>query len=297
MFSIIVCSISPERLSKLSKNIHDTIGVEYEFIGIDNRKLKWPIAKVYNKGAQQAHYPYLFFVHEDVSFHSTNWGEVILTKLQESNCGVIGFAGSKVKLKAYSGWGSKKEWTHMFMYQGGGKRTYLSVSNVYLDQPFEEVVTIDGLGMFVSKVVWAQYPFDEEALTGFHCYDIDFSLQLAATKKFKNYICCTPKVLIEHYSMGNYNNAWITDTIRLHKTKWATILPLKTDDIELKKVDEKKADEKCFNRFIKKMKKCHYPYKTTIFREFLFHSFSWKHIGHCISHLLYFCYPKKQPPI
>ena len=40
MFSIIICSISPERLSSLSQNIHDTIGVEYELIGIDNRTKK-----------------------------------------------------------------------------------------------------------------------------------------------------------------------------------------------------------------------------------------------------------------
>ena len=83
MFSIIVCSISPERLSNLSQNIHDTIGVEYELIGIDNRTKKWPIAKVYNEGARQARYPYLFFVHEDVKFHTKDWGQVIIEKLQE----------------------------------------------------------------------------------------------------------------------------------------------------------------------------------------------------------------------
>lgn len=39
--------------------------------------------------------------------------------------------------------------------------------------------------MFVRKDVWAKYPFDEELLTGFHCYDLDFTLQIAADRCYK----------------------------------------------------------------------------------------------------------------
>lgn len=60
MVSIIICSVSPHLLKKLQQNIAQTIGVEYEIIAIDNREKHWPIAKVYNYGAQQAKYPYLF---------------------------------------------------------------------------------------------------------------------------------------------------------------------------------------------------------------------------------------------
>ena len=104
MFSVIICSISPERLAQTSKNIQETIGLPCEIIGMDNRERKWPIARVYNEGARRARYPYLFFVHEDVKFHSQDWGQVIAGKLAEPDCGVVGFAGSKVKLKAYGGW-------------------------------------------------------------------------------------------------------------------------------------------------------------------------------------------------
>ena len=37
MLSIIICSVSPERLEQVTRNIHDTIGVDYEIIAIDNR--------------------------------------------------------------------------------------------------------------------------------------------------------------------------------------------------------------------------------------------------------------------
>ena len=74
MLSIIICSVSPERLQAVKQNIQQSIGVEHEFVVIDNREKKWPIAKAYNYGARAAVYPYLFFVHEDVKFHSQNWG-------------------------------------------------------------------------------------------------------------------------------------------------------------------------------------------------------------------------------
>ena len=188
MFSIIICSISPERLSRLKENIEETIGVEHEIIAFDNRELKWPIAKVYNEGARRARHPYLFFVHEDVRFHTLGWGEVIAGKLKEPDCGVIGFAGSKIKLKTYTGWGTKGEYSHVLMYQGGLGKTLLMVSHIYPDEPFSEVITLDGLGMFVAKAVWEQYPFDEKMLTGFHCYDLDFSLQIATSSRYKNFI-------------------------------------------------------------------------------------------------------------
>ena len=82
MLSIIICSVSPERLEQVTRNIHDTIGVDYEIIAIDNREKQWPIARAYNEGASRAHYPFLFFVHEDVKFHSVGWGKCIEKKLK-----------------------------------------------------------------------------------------------------------------------------------------------------------------------------------------------------------------------
>lgn len=54
------CPVSPERLEQVTRNIHDTIGVDYEIIAIDNREKQWPIARAYNEGASRAHYPFLF---------------------------------------------------------------------------------------------------------------------------------------------------------------------------------------------------------------------------------------------
>ena len=104
MVSIIICSVSPLLLEDLKQNIAQTIGVEYEIIAIDNREKHWPIAKAYNYGAQQAKYPYLFFVHEDTRLLSDKWGEFIIPKLAEPECGVIGFVGDKARFSCCSGW-------------------------------------------------------------------------------------------------------------------------------------------------------------------------------------------------
>lgn len=286
MLSIIICSISPEYLQQVTQNIYDTIGVECEVIGADNRNENFPIAHVYNEGARKAQYPFLFFVHEDVKFYSQDWGRVIEEKLSQPDCGIIGFAGCKVKLRTYSGWGQDKRWACTLFYQVKRGTSLLHAMNVISGKDFEEVVSVDGLGMFVRKEVWEKHPFDEEMLTGFHCYDLDFSLQIASTGQYRNYVCTSPKVLIEHFSEGNYNRNWCQETIRLHDYKWTKILPLMAEGVTLSNKEVKYHEERCFNRFVCKMLKTDYSEKWTVLKAFiLYPQYSWKHLWHCISNL------------
>lgn len=286
MFSIIICSISPERLKSLTANISSTIGVQHEIIAIDNREKKWPIAKAYNYGAAQAKYPYLFFVHEDVKFHSIAWGSFVQRKLQEPNCGVVGFAGGKVMLKSYSGWNQYWEWVCCYLYQDDNGVARFDVSNAYLEHPFEEVVTLDGLGMFVRKELWKQHPFDETLLTGFHCYDIDFSLQIICGGRYKNYVCCSNQVLIEHFSKGTYNKEWYADTIRLYKCKWSKILPVKVYNYRLTDKEIQKHTERLAYDFLKQIFRSNVirTNKWLVLIEFWKRPLSWKHLRRCISY-------------
>lgn len=282
MLSIIICSISLERLQAVKRNIQKTIGVEYEVIAIDNREKKWPIAKAYNYGAQKANYPYLFFVHEDIMFHTMNWGGFIEHKLAEPDCGVIGFAGGKIMLRGYSGWNQFYAWVCCHLYQDDNGLARFDVFNTYLEHPFEEVVTLDGLGMFVRKDIWAKYQFDEKLLTGFHCYDIDFSLQIAAAKCYRNYVCCSNQVLIQHFSQGSYNTQWFADTIRLFNNKWNKILPIMVDGWNMSEKDKKKHEEKISYEFMKKIFKSSSDLKGDVLKELWHHSFSLRNLGHCL---------------
>ena len=93
MITFIICSIAPERAHALEQNIQRTIGeTPYEIIIFDNRQTNYSIAKAYNLCASKARYAYLCFLHEDIAFHSRNWGKDIIHQLSSDNCGIIGFS-------------------------------------------------------------------------------------------------------------------------------------------------------------------------------------------------------------
>lgn len=288
MLSIIICSVSPENAERTKANIEKTINLEHEFIIVDNRIHKWSITKAYNVGAEQAIYPYLLFVHEDVLFKNQNWGEFIIGKLQEPDCGAIGYAGSMVMLDCYSGWPQSGEWDVMLLFQGSKNApSVLAASNVSPDVPFREVVNLDGLGIFVRKEVWEEFRFDDENVTGFHCYDIDFSIRIAASKKYKNYVCCSLDAMVEHLSQGNYNQSWYADTIRLHDTKWKKLLPLYAEGQEPDSKYAAAKREKLDHYFLKKLQKKGYKEQNQVYRKFIVsYKMTPKHLGHCIEDTL-----------
>ena len=222
MFSIIVCSIRPEEAEALRKNVEATIGVPFEFIAFDNRNTGKGICQVYNECAEKAMYENLCFVHEDIEFLTPDWGKIIAGKLAEPDCGVIGFAGSAMKSKAPSGWLSTGRYgTRAHYIQGEDGREFMCDSNPY-NQDFAEVVTLDGLCLFMAKDKWKKTGFDDKMLTGFHCYDIDLSLA-SHTAGLRNWVCNI--VLLKHFSPGNYGEQWMKENQKLHN-KWKDHLPL-----------------------------------------------------------------------
>lgn len=232
MISVVICSASPERLRQTVENIDETIGVEHEIIPFDNRDKKWPIAKVYNYCASKARFGNLLFVHEDVQFYTNNWGGIICQKLSEPDCGVIGFAGSRFKTRAYSGWNigildyEISDYRYLHPVTGKEERCLRGKFN----DGYGQVICVDGFAMFVSKEVWEKHPFDESVLNGFHSYDIDFSLVISKSRK--NYVCGLIDVL--HKSNGNFGPEWVHDTVAMHKGKWHNMLPAHVGQLDRK---------------------------------------------------------------
>ncbi len=295
MLSVIICSICPNSAQQVVNEINQTALVACEFIIVDNREKQWPIAKVYNYAAQQAQYPYLFFVHEDIKFHTSGWGHIIENKLKVPACGAIGVAGSTIKSASYSGWLQYPLWTVSHHYQRFETDSRLMATNYIQGESFKEVVTLDGMALFVKKDIWEKYPFDEQNLPGFHCYDLDFTLQLAH-KGYKNYVCCSDKFLIEHFSLGQFSEDWFTTTISLHDGKWKNWLPMATEEASLKlTVEERdKAEEKITYSFLFHILRSNCKEKKRILKEFWKRPFSWIHFKHCMTcSIKYLRTPKK----
>lgn len=286
MLSIIVCSVNPEVLSVLKDNVARTIGeTEYEFVVIDNRVTKWPIAKAYNEGAKKAIYPNLLFAHEDIEFLTDDWGKIITEKLSEEDCGVMGFAGSTYKSPLLSGWYSyDMAVTRANYHSYFGDELVHNTVNAF--SHFERVVTLDGLALFVRKNVWAEFPFDEKLLTGFHCYDIDFSMQIS--QKYKNYVIYAVNVL--HKSHGNYDEKWFEASYSIIDAKWRRITPLHVGELPDKKMLRRMEDNMLWAA-IKMAYKCRSAYMDRIRKEYRSLPFSFKHLGRSIR--LFFKYRNK----
>ena len=279
MISIIVCSVSHERLQRLCKNVDETIGVEHELVAVDNSRQGWPIARVYNEGARRASGRYLLFVHEDVVFHQQDWGRGLIGRLASPDCGVIGFAGSKVKLDVYSGWWQNHAGWDCCSYIQNGVRCVQGDGLQADALSFEPVVTLDGFALLVRREVWEEFPFDEEALKGFHCYDLDFTL--AVGRKYTNYVC--GGIAVEHLSSGNLDGRWYETTVQLHDTKWKPLLPVRTADVRWTEEERRRTSEDLSYRFLHNALRSSYSRKRDLLYAFWCRPFSWKHLGHCLS--------------
>ena len=112
-------------------------------------------------------------------------------------------------------------------------------------ETFRQVITVDGLAMAVRRDVWAEFPFDQHVLDGFHCYDIDFSVDIAAAG-FKNYVMYGVDVM--HLSAGSYTEPWMRATLDMFYTKWSRIPVMSVDPIDDKAVNDAKC--RCLYGFI-----------------------------------------------
>lgn len=220
MYTIICCSVDPEAAAALERNVARTIGVPFEFIAFDNRSRGWGLCKVYNECAARARYDLLCFIHEDVRFLTEGWGGKLAPQLRAPETGVVGFAGSVLKLRRMTGWDTcGRDVRANYVQHMRGRRHPRRIGPPGAD--YSPVVTLDGLCLLTRREVWRQSPFDERTFPGFHCYDLDFSL--AAAVRHTNYVCRT--VLVEHFSEGSFSRAWVQGMEALH-TKWASHLPM-----------------------------------------------------------------------
>ncbi len=233
MISVIICSANEQDLSKVKVNIAQTIGIPFEIIAIDNSEGKMGICEVYNRGAAQAQYGILCFMHEDIEMITPMWGNKV-TELFDQNpkVGLIGVAGGGYKSLVPSSWYNADLEVNGGFYcsliQGfkhSGETEFFDYRNPK-DEKLSHVACIDGCWMCTKKSIVLEYPFDQGLLTKFHGYDLDFSL--AVNQKYK--VAVTYEIVLRHFSEGNFDSEWFEATLKVHK-KWSWILPVNTDGL------------------------------------------------------------------
>ncbi len=223
---------------EIEQHIRESIGTSHEVIFIENHK-KYSLCEAYNIGFAKAQFPYLCFVHDDVNFMTPQWGkEAIEIMEQDASMGLLGVAGTKFKSSYPSAWGQSpylgKYKRGRIIHEYENKRELLEYDGTNQPSNTEEVVVLDGVFLFAKRAIFSTCRFDEELLTHFHGYDIDFSLQVF----FKGYkVCVTRNIEITHYSGGNYS-AENTVANRKIAKKWRKNLPVATSDLALKKLSK-----------------------------------------------------------
>lgn len=225
MISLIICSRKGRIAGELEKNIATTIGVEYETIVINNSTNTYSIFEAYNIGVAQAKYPYLCFMHEDILYHSNDWGKQLIRNLENEKVGIVGIIGGHLFPNEGGSW-----WSSCYIsgsiIQGntinGIYNAELQENKYYAGDKAIEVAVVDGVWFGARKTLFSQISFDANYFKGFHAYDADICLQ-AINKGYQ--VSVIPSVLIEHTSLGTLNMLWFDEIKRLQE-KWSHILPL-----------------------------------------------------------------------
>ena len=232
MISIVISSRSRLQLENVEKNIGETIGCIYEIIAIDNSKGERGICAVYNEGARIAKFSIVCFMHEDISFETTDWGLRVIEHLKNRQIGLIGVAGGDTKGWVPSSWSSSifpSEVSLVQHFRNSMNEPERIVRTGYPEntEMAKRVACLDGVWMCTRKDVLAHFSFDEKNLKGFHGYDIDFSLQ--AGTRFD--VCVVFDIMLHHFSEGSFNKDWV-DAAILISDKWASYLPFSVRNLK-----------------------------------------------------------------
>ncbi len=189
------------------------------------------LTSAYNRGLSEAKYDIVVFCHDDLTIETKQWGHKLLKQFKANpTFGIIGVAGTKYMATSGKWWEDKKKMYGRVAHTHEG-RTWLSSYSRDLGTSLEDVVVVDGVFFAIDKTK-AVLPFDE-AVEGFHFYDVDFC--------FRNYLNGTQigvstVIRINHKSIGMTNDKW-EENRQTFAEKFKENLPVKIKRILRK--DEK----------------------------------------------------------
>lgn len=212
MISIIICSRNSFFIEQITENVSHTIGVLFEIIAIDNSSGDYGICEAYNLGAQKAKYNILCFMHEDILFHTLNWGERVVNIFNDSTIGTLGVAGgSYLTNLPISWWDSGNLNQHINIYHTTSLHDKELMYSNPLNRSLVDVTNLDGVWICTRKEIWQKILFDSENLPGFHGYDLSYCINAF----YLGRICVTFDIDIEHFSLGSINDTYISNIIKL----------------------------------------------------------------------------------
>ena len=174
MISIVICSRTHTLSESLQKNIEDSIGVPYELVLIDNSINQFDIFTAYNKGVALSNFPIICFMHDDIHFHTMQWGKKVVEKFNNEKTGAIGVAGTPYYPVLAGPWWSGGVVSKFLLQNDLNEPEYLAYETPVNNQL--AAVVLDGVWICIRKSLFEKIQFDTKSLQGYHFYDIDICL-------------------------------------------------------------------------------------------------------------------------
>jgi GT2 family glycosyltransferase len=208
-------------LPALDKNIKMTIGTAYELIVVDNSKSIHSIFEAYNIGVSRSKFPILCFMHDDILYHSTDWGLNILAHFADSDTGAIGIAGTPYYPRMPGSWwaGGLVNETIVNQTPEGLKTSYKTAGSGLSRK--NEVLVLDGVWLCIRKTLFERIKFDESQFDGFHFYDMDICMQIHV---IGSRLYSITDIAIQHFYTGKVNIDWSRNAHIFYR-KWKRSLP------------------------------------------------------------------------
>ena len=199
--SVIICSIHPAKLARVSANYAALLGgVAHEIISINDAR---SLCEGYNRGIAQAMGDVLVFSHDDIEILTPDFAERLLAHLTRYD--LVGVVGTTRVVDAT--WGMAG-WPHCHG-QVVHRDPTLAACSVSLFRvaagTVEDIQGLDGLFFAARRRVIDALRFDAATFDGFHLYDLDFSYS-AFMAGFKLAVC--NDIVIAHDSRGKFDEAY-----------------------------------------------------------------------------------------
>ena len=231
MLSLIICSRNKTTDSELLENIRSTIGTEYEIVLVDNSAGKYGICGAYNEGVRRAKGDILCFMHEDIHYHTDNWGKKVEEHFKKKEISLLSTVGSHI-LPQKGDWrvGYHQYAVLSFLQRtpriasAGSYYVTLAKDGISKDNSLIKVATVDGVWFCIPRKIFADgnLCFDEITFPNFHMYDIDISMQI---NKLGGEIYICDNILFEHFSEGNFSADFYNSLLKFQQ-KWQKYLPV-----------------------------------------------------------------------
>ena len=182
------------------------------------------LTKFYNKALAETKNDIVVFAHDDIIVETKQIANRIVRMFENNpEYGIIGVAGTKYLSNTGRWWDERKSMYGKVAHTHEGK-TWLSAYSPDQDKRLEETIIVDGVFFAVNKNRIKQN-FDE-AVEGFHFYDVDFSFRnhLEGVK-----VGVTTEIRINHMSIGMTNEQWESNRVQF-ADKFKDELPVRLNE-------------------------------------------------------------------